>query len=75
MIENEAVHEIDCWYDLRRRLQHYRRCFAFFHTILPAEPLIFVEIALVPQMPAAIAPLIEKAAQPVEPKHFKVATF
>ena len=26
-------------------------------------------------MPAAIAPLIEKAAQPVEPKHFKVATF
>jgi hypothetical protein len=26
-------------------------------------------------MPAAIAPLIEKAAQPVEPKQFKVATF
>ena len=75
IIQHEAVHAIDGWDDLRRRLQPDRRCFAFFHPQLPAEPLIFVEIALVPQMPAAIAPLIEKAAQPVEPKHFKVATF
>jgi malonyl-CoA decarboxylase len=75
IIQHEAVHAIDGWDDLRRRLQPDRRCFAFFHPQLPAEPLIFVEIALVPQMPAAIAPLIEKAAQPVETKHFKVATF
>ena len=75
IIQHEAVHAIDGWDDLRRRLQPDRRCFAFFHPQLPAEPLIFVEIALVPQIPAAIAPLIEKAAQPVEPKHFKVATF
>jgi malonyl-CoA decarboxylase len=75
IIQHEAVHAIDGWDDLRRRLQPDRRCFAFFHPQLPAEPLIFVEIALVPQMPAAIAPLIEKAAEPVEPKHFKVATF
>jgi malonyl-CoA decarboxylase len=75
IIQHEAVHAIDGWDDLRRRLQPDRRCFAFFHPQLPSEPLIFVEIALVPQMPAAIAPLIEKAAQPVEPKHFKVATF
>jgi malonyl-CoA decarboxylase len=75
IIQHEAVHAIDGWDDLRRRLQPDRRCFAFFHPQLPAEPLIFVEIALVPQMPAAIAPLIEKAAQPVEPKQFKVATF
>ncbi len=75
IIQHEAVHAIDGWDDLRRRLQPDRRCFAFFHPQLPAEPLIFVEIALVPEMPAAIAPLIEKAAQPVEPKQFKVATF
>ena len=75
IIQHEAVHAIDGWDDLRRRLHPDRRCFAFFHPQLPAEPLIFVEIALVPEMPAAIAPLIEKAAQPVEPKHFKVATF
>ena len=75
IIQHEAVHAIDGWEDLRRRLQPDRRCFAFFHPQLPAEPLIFVEIALVPEMPSAIAPLIEKAAQPVEPKQYKVATF
>jgi len=75
IIQHEAVHAIDGWDDLRRRLQPDRRCFAFFHPQLPAEPLIFVEIALVQEMPAAIAPLIEKAAQPAEPGRFKVATF
>jgi len=75
IIQHEAVHAIDGWDDLRRRLQPDRRCFAFFHPQLPDEPLIFVEIALGPEMPAAIAPLIEKAAQPVEAKRYKVATF
>ena len=40
----EAVHEIRGWDDLRRRLEHDRRCYGFFHPSLPAEPLIFVEI-------------------------------
>src|SRR5262249_2833546 len=31
VIHHEAVHEIDGWDDLRRRLQPDRRCFAFFH--------------------------------------------
>ena len=73
IIQHEAVHAIDGWDDLRRRLQPDRRCFAFFHPQLPGEPLIFVEIALVAEMPAAIAPLIEKAAQPVRPRQYKVA--
>ncbi len=47
IIRHEAVHEIDGWDDLRRRLQPDRRCFAFFHPQLPDEPLIFVEVALV----------------------------
>ncbi|MBA3625568.1 MAG: malonyl-CoA decarboxylase family protein, partial [Methylibium sp.] len=53
IIEHEAVHAIDGWRDLRRRLQPDRRCFAFFHPALPGEPLIFVEVALVPEMPEA----------------------
>ena len=55
IIRHEAVHEIDGWDDLRRRLQPDRRCFAFFHPQLPDEPLIFVEVALLPEVPAAIA--------------------
>ena len=75
IIRHEAVHEIDGWDDLRRRLQPDRRCFAFFHPQLPSEPLIFVEVALLPEMPAAIAPLIDKASLPLPPNQFKVAAF
>ena len=75
LIEHEAVHEIDGWDDLRRRLEPDRRCFAFFHPQLPDEPLIFVEIALLHEMPAAIAPLIDKRSVPLRPEQFKVAAF
>jgi len=75
LIEHEAVHAIQGWDDLRRRLQPDRRCFAFFHPQLPGEPLIFVEVALLPQMPAAIAPLIDPASPARAPREFKVATF
>jgi malonyl-CoA decarboxylase len=75
LIRHEAVHEIDGWDDLRRRLQPDRRCFAFFHPQLPNEPLIFVEVALVPEMAGAIAPLIDKKAHPPPAEQFKVAVF
>jgi len=75
IIHHEAVHQIDGWDDLRRRLQPDRRCFAFFHPQLPDEPLIFVEVALVPEMAGAIAPLIDKTSQPLPAEQFKVAVF
>ena len=75
IIHHEAVHAIDGWNDLRRRLQPDRRCFAFFHPQLPDEPLIFVEVALLPDMPAAIAPLIDKASTPQPGERFRVAAF
>ena len=75
IIRLEAVHEVDGWDDLRRRLEPDRRLFAFFHPQLPDEPLIFVEVALVPEMPAAIGPLINKSARPLPPEQFKVAAF
>ena len=43
IIAYEAVHAIDSWGDLRRRMQPKDRfCFAFFHLSMPDEPLIFV---------------------------------
>ncbi|HYN58180.1 MAG TPA: malonyl-CoA decarboxylase [Rubrivivax sp.] len=75
IIHHEAVHAIDGWDDLRRRLQPDRRCFAFFHPQLPDEPLIFVEVALLHSMPDAIAPLIDKASTPLLPERFRVAAF
>jgi malonyl-CoA decarboxylase len=75
IIHHEAVHQIDGWDDLRRRLQPDRRCFAFFHPQLQGEPLIFVEVALLPEMADAIAPLIDKRSPPLPPEQFKVAVF
>lgn len=76
LIQHEAVHAIDGWDDLRRRLQPDRRCFAFFHPQLPSEPLIFVEVALLPEIPTVIAPLVDKKAETVEQvSQYKVAVF
>ncbi len=75
IIQHEAVHAVDGWDDLRRRLQPDRRCFAFFHPQLANVPLIFVEVALVPTMPDAIAPLIDKSSTITLPKQFRVAAF
>lgn len=76
LIKHEAVHAIDGWDDLRRRLQPDRRCFAFFHPQLPSEPLIFVEVALLPEIPTVITPLVDKKAETVEQvSQYKVAVF
>ncbi|PPC98656.1 MAG: MCD, Malonyl-CoA decarboxylase MCD [Hyphomicrobium sp.] len=63
IIAYEAVHEIKGWDDLRRRLDPQdRRCFAFFHPALVDEPLIFVEVALMQDIPDAIAPVLSARA-------------
>jgi malonyl-CoA decarboxylase len=75
IIHHEAVHALDGWDDLRRRLQPDRRCFAFFHPQLPDEPLIFVEVALLAEMPEGIAPLINKASDTLPADRHRVAAF
>ncbi|MFZ4482785.1 MAG: malonyl-CoA decarboxylase domain-containing protein [Chthoniobacterales bacterium] len=76
VIKHEAVHAIDGWADLRRRMEEDRRLFAYFHPALPGEPLIFVEVALVPEMPRAIGPLLERQSAPdAQARNYKVATF
>ena len=59
IIAYEAVHTIDSWDDLRRRLEPTdRRCFAFFHPSMPDEPLIFVEVALNKGIPGSVQTLL-----------------
>ena len=67
IIAYEAVHTIDSWDDLRRRLEPTdRRCFAFFHPSMPDEPLIFVEVALNKGIPGSVQTLLaqERKARP-----------
>lgn len=62
LIRYEAVHAIEGWPDLRRRLETDRRCFAFFHPQLPDEPIIFIEVALTRGMSAQVQPLLDMRA-------------
>ncbi|MFZ4410482.1 MAG: malonyl-CoA decarboxylase [Paracraurococcus sp.] len=75
LIRYEAVHEIQGWEDLRRRLESDRRCFAFFHPSLPGEPLIFVEVALVRGMAEAVQPLLTRAEKPGSAREADTAIF
>ncbi len=76
IIRYEAVHEIHDWEDLRRRIDPPdRRCYAFFHPALVDEPLIFVEIALARDIPAAIAPILATGREVAEPDRMRTATF
>jgi len=74
LIQYEAVHAIQGWRDLRRRLETDRRCFAFFHPQLPDEPIIFIEVALTRTMSAHIQPLLD-IGSPVTPANCDCAMF
>ncbi|MGF1500807.1 MAG: malonyl-CoA decarboxylase [Paracoccaceae bacterium] len=76
IIEYEAVHAIQDWDDLRRRVAAPdRRLYGFFHPALPAEPLIFVEVALTDEIPGAIRPILSKNRTPLEPSTATTAVF
>jgi len=75
LIAYEAVHQIQGWRDLRRRLEADRRCYAFFHPALPDEPLIFIEVALAPGMLAKVQPLLDPAAPVMDPARAECAVF
>lgn len=62
LIAYEAVHPIQSWNDLRKRLDSDRRCYAFFHPRMPNEPLIFVEIALTRGLPGSVQLLLDQGA-------------
>src|SRR5687768_14985977 len=75
LITYEAVHEIRGFPDLKRRLERDRRCFAFFHPALPDEPLIFVEVAFVNELPSEVAPILAMDAAVGDPRKARCAVF
>jgi malonyl-CoA decarboxylase len=75
LIQYEAVHAIQGWRDLRRRLEADRRCFAFFHAQLPDEPIIFIEVALTRGMSAQVQPLLDLKSPVADPAKADCAMF
>jgi len=76
IIRYEAVHEIQGWDDLRRRLEPAdRRCFAFFHPQLVDEPLIFVEVALTTEIPRTIGEVLQPEREVLPAQEATTAVF
>lgn len=75
LIEYEAVHQIQGWNDLRRRLSADRRCYAFFHPALRDEPLIFIEVALTRHLTGDVQSLLEPLAPIADPSEARWAMF
>ena len=76
LIEYESVHEINGWPDLRRRLEEDRRCFGFFHPVMPLEPLIFVEVALTTEINRDVSSLIKiEKPEDIESEKLNTAVF
>jgi malonyl-CoA decarboxylase len=75
LIQYEAVHQIQGWDDLRRRLEKDRRCYAFFHPALPDEPLIFIEAALTAGILGYVRPLLDPQSTIDDPAEARCAIF
>ena len=76
IIEYEAVHEINSWDDLRARLAPTdRQCFAFFHPLIPDDPLIFVEVALCVGIPKSIQKIIKIDRDEIDIEEANTAIF
>jgi malonyl-CoA decarboxylase len=75
LIQYEAVHQIQGWDDLRRRLEADRRCYALFHPALAEEPLIFIEVALTERISAHVHPLLDPNAAVLDPARARCAVF
>jgi len=64
IIATEAVHEIQGWGDLRRRLDPLdRRRWAYLHPALPNEPLVFTEVALTRGLADSVQAILFPARQ------------
>ncbi|MEL7279669.1 MAG: malonyl-CoA decarboxylase [Pseudomonadota bacterium] len=76
IIAYEAVHTIESWADLRRRVEPTdRRCFAFFHPAMPDEPLIFVEVALTKGVPGSVQGLLSETRDSLQAQEADTAVF
>lgn len=76
IIAYEAVHAIDSWDDLRRRLQPAdRRCYGLFHPAMADEPLIFVEVALTRGVPNSVQELLADGRDSITAQEADTAVF
>eukprot|EP00735_Rhodelphis_limneticus_P003611 TRINITY_DN1509_c0_g1::TRINITY_DN1509_c0_g1_i1::g.28286::m.28286 TRINITY_DN1509_c0_g1::TRINITY_DN1509_c0_g1_i1::g.28286 ORF type:complete len:522 (+),score=66.72,sp/P12617/DCMC_ANSAN/40.64/1e-79,MCD/PF05292.6/1.5e-95,Acyl_transf_1/PF00698.16/0.034 TRINITY_DN1509_c0_g1_i1:89-1654(+) len=75
IIHYERVHPISDWSDLKHRLGDARRLYAFFHPNMPHEPLVFVEVAFLPELAQAMGKILRAPVAPTWQKDATTAIF
>lgn len=75
LMQYEAVHTISSWKDMKHRMLHDRKIYAFIHPSMPYEPVIFVEIALTNGLASNIQKLLDRNATPKDPYEVDTAIF
>ncbi|MBL8376301.1 MAG: malonyl-CoA decarboxylase family protein [Burkholderiales bacterium] len=75
LMQYEAVHEIRSWTDMKNRLDHDRRVYAFFHPRLKDEPLVFVEVALTEAIAGNVQAILDEGAPLFDPRRARAAMF
>ena len=76
LMRYEAVHGMAGWSDLRERIAPQDRLiYGFFHPRLGNEPLIFIEVALMKEMPSEIGSILEPDAPALDPASVRTAVF
>ena len=76
IIAYEAVHEIESWSELRRRLEPADRyCYGFFHPSMGDDPLVFVEVALTDHIPSSIGEILLREDDTELPQNASCAIF
>ena len=76
IIAYEAVHEIESWSELRRRLEPADRyCYGFFHPSMGDDPLVFVEVALTDFIPSSITEILHREDDTELPENASCAIF
>ena len=72
----EAVHGMSGWEELRKRIvQPDRLIYGFFHPRLSDEPLIFIEVAQMAEMPDQISTILDGELPGIDPAEATTAVF
>ena len=72
---HEAVHPVRDLEDLKERLGAGRRCFAFFHPCLRDTPLVFVNVALTPELATSMQSISDWTGAAADESRARAAMF
>lgn len=75
VVDTESVHPLASVDAFKARLGKGRKCWAFFHPLLPEEPLVYINVAFEPRIATSMKEIYLDEAQRLDPEEAKAAIF